>query len=176
MRRVDDQAALAALRENYHLPERYVLFVGNNNPRKNLGRMIQAFDWMKERTGLAHQLIIAGEQGWRFDRDKALNGVRHRDDVRFIGFVPDEDMPALYSGAGLFAFPTLYEGFGIPVIEAQRCGVPVVTSNVSALPEAAGNGALYADPYDVESISRAMEKIPAHRPLAGTMGKEEEPP
>ena len=140
MRRVENMVALAAVREKYGLPERYVLFVGNNNPRKNLARMIQAFDEMKERTGLGHQLIIAGEQGWRFDRDKALEGIKHRDDVRFIGFVPDEDMAALYTGAALFAFPTLYEGFGIPVLEAQQCGAPVVTSNVSALPETAGAG------------------------------------
>ncbi len=166
MRRVEDPAALAAVREKYALPERYVLFVGNNNPRKNLGRMIRAFDVMKERTGLGHHLIIAGEQGWKFDREKALEGVRHREDVRFIGYVPDEDMAALYTGAALFAFPTLYEGFGIPVLEAQRCGVPVVASNVSALPEAAGDGAVYADPYDVESVAHAMERVLEDKALA----------
>ena len=166
MRRVDDPAALAAVREKYGLPKRYVLFVGNNNPRKNLGRMIQAFDVMKERTGLDHQLIIAGEQGWRFDREKALSGIKHRDDVRFIGFAADEDMPALYSGAALFAFPTLYEGFGVPVLEAQKCGVPVVTSSVSALPEVAGDGAIYADPYDVKSMAEAMERVLEDKALA----------
>ena len=166
MRRVEDEAALNAVRERYRLPEQYVLFVGNSNPRKNLERRIRAFDQMKERTGLPHQLIIAGEQGWRFNRDKALEGIRHRDDVRFIGFVPDEDMPALYSGAELFLFATLYEGFGVPVIEAQRCGVPVVTSNVSSLPEIAGDGAVYADPYDVASMAEAMESILEDKPLA----------
>lgn len=169
MAKVTDPTALEAVRERYGLPERYVLFVGNNNPRKNLARMIQAFDRMKERTGLPHQLIIAGEQGWRFDRDKALEGVAHREDVRFIGFVPDEDMPALYSGAALFAFPTLYEGFGIPVIEAQRCGVLVVTSKVSALPEVAGDGAEYADPYDVESIAEAMRRVLEDKALAAEL-------
>ena len=171
MQRLEDEAALAAVRERYGLPERYVLFVGNSNPRKNLHRMIRAFDMMKERTGLPHQLIIAGEQGWRFDREVALSGVKHRDDVRFIGFVPDEDMPALYSGAALFAFPTLYEGFGIPVIEAQRCGVPVVTSNVSSLPEVAGDGAIFADPYDVESISRAIQSVLEDKPLAAELAE-----
>ena len=171
MRRVEDAATLAAVREKYHLPERYVLFVGNNNPRKNLARTIQAFDRMKERTKLAHQLIIAGEQGWRFDRNEALSGVRHREDVRFIGYVPDEDMPALYSGAALFAFPTLYEGFGIPVLEAQRCGVPVVTSDRTSLPEVAGDGAIYADPYDVESISGAMERVLKDKVLAAEQVK-----
>ena len=169
MRRVEDPTVLAAVREKYALPERYVLFVGNNNPRKNLGRMIRAFDVMKERTGLDHQLIIAGEQGWRFDREKALSGIKHRDDVRFIGFAADEDMPALYSAAELFLFATLYEGFGVPVIEAQRCGVPVVTSNVSALPEVAGDGAVLADPYDVKSISEAMQMVLEDRSLAAKL-------
>ena len=169
MERVEDAAALAAVRERYGLPERYVLFVGNSNPRKNLERMIQAFDMLKERTGLPHQLIIAGEQGWLFDRDKALEGVKHRDDVRFIGFVPDEDMPALYSGAELFLFVTLYEGFGVPVVEAQRCGVPVVTSNTSSLPEVAGDGAVLADPYDVESMAEAMQSVLEDRALAAEL-------
>lgn len=166
LNRVEDADALAAVGKRYELPEKYVLFVGNNNPRKNLERTIQAFDRMKERSGLPHQLIIAGEQGWKFDRERALEGVGHRAEVRFIGFVPDEDMPALYSGAELFVFPTLYEGFGIPVLEAQRCGVPVVTSNVSALPETAGAGAEYADPYDAESIADAMRRVLEDKNLA----------
>ncbi len=169
MRRVEDPAALAAVREKYALPERYVLFVGSNNPRKNLARMIRAFDRMKERTGFDHQIIIAGEQGWRFDRDKALEGVKHREDIRFIGFVPDGDMAALYSAAELFVFTTLYEGFGVPVLEAQRCGVPVVTSNVSALPEVAGDGAVYAEPYDVESIAGAMRSVLEDKALAAEL-------
>ena len=171
IKRAGDPAALAALREKYDLPERYVLFVGNSNPRKNLGRMIRAFAEMKERTGLDHRLVIAGEQGWRFDRDKALEGIRHREDIRFIGFVADEDMPALYTGAALFAFPTLYEGFGVPVLEAQRCGVPVMTSNVSALPETAGDGAIYADPYDVESMTAAMQRVLEDKALAAELVK-----
>lgn len=156
---VTDERSLFAAREKYGLPEKYILFVGNNNPRKNLERTIRAFDLMKERTGTEHKLVIAGEQGWRFDRERALEGVRHRDDVLFTGFAADEDMPALYSAASLFAFPTLYEGFGIPVIEAQRCGVPVVTSNASALPDVAGEGACLVDPGDVESICAGMTRV-----------------
>ena len=125
---VEDEKVLSEARAKYGLSERYILFVGNNNPRKNLQRTIRAFDRMKERTGLPHKLVIAGEQGWRFDRESALKGVTCREDVRFIGFVPDEDMSALYSAAQLFTFPTLYEGFGVPVLEAQACGVPVLTS------------------------------------------------
>ncbi len=163
---VEDEAALAAAREKYGLSERYILFVGNNNPRKNLKRTIRAFDRMKERTGLPHKLIIAGEQGWRFDRADALREIKHQGDVVFTGFVPDEDMPALYSAADLFAFPTLYEGFGIPVLEAQKCGTPVVTSDRSALPEVAGDSAELVDPYDVESIRAGMTKVLSQRSAA----------
>jgi len=153
------QDQIERLRQKYNLPERFVLFVGNSNPRKNLKRLIQAFDQAKTAKGLPHQLIIAGEQGWKFDRDQAVDGIRSRDSVRFIGFVPDEDMPALYSAASLFAFPTLYEGFGIPVLEAQACGTPVLTSKCSSLPEVGGNGAFYVDPYDVESIADGLQTL-----------------
>lgn len=169
MARVEDLGQLARLREQYALPEQFILFVGNANPRKNLERTIQAFDRFKENTNLPHQLVIAGEQGWRFDRKKALEKIRHRDAVRFIGFVPDEDMPALYSAASLFIFSTLYEGFGIPVLEAQACGVPVVTSTCSSLPEVAGDGAEYVDPYDVNSICAGIRRVLENPTLAGEL-------
>lgn len=166
MVRENDPDARVALRKKYSLPERFILFVGNNNPRKNLERIICAFDLLKERTGLSHKLVIAGEQGWKFDREKSLANVKHREEVLFIGFVSDDDMPTLYSGADLFVFPTLYEGFGIPIIEAQKCGTPVVTSNYSALPETAGNGAILVDPYDVESICAGMTRVLVDKDLS----------
>lgn len=156
MTRVSDEKTLSELKSKYNLPEKYILFVGNNNPRKNLERTIRAFDRMKQTTKLPHHLVIAGEQGWKFDRARSLKEVEYQAEVRFIDFVPDEDMPALYSAADLFVFTTLYEGFGVPVLEAQACGTPVVTSNVSALPEVVGDSAAMVDPYDVESISRAI--------------------
>lgn len=156
---VEDAAALLELRSKYGLPEKFILFVGNNNPRKNLERTIRAFDMMKERTCLPHKLVIAGEQGWKFDRDRALEGVRHTGEVIFTGFVPDEELPALYTAAELFVFPTLYEGFGMPVIEAQKCGTPVVTSNASAMPEVAGDSAELVDPRDEESICAGMLRV-----------------
>lgn len=166
---VEDLGQLTRLREKFSLPEQFILFVGNANPRKNLERTLQAFDRFKENTNLPCQFVIAGEQGWRFDRQKALESLRHRDSVRFIGFVPDEDMPTLYSAASLFIFSTLYEGFGIPVLEAQACGVPVVTSNCSSLPEVAGDGAEYVDPYDAESICAGMQRVLENPALAGEL-------
>lgn len=156
---VQDEAALAAVRKKYELPERFVLFVGNFNPRKNLERLMQAFDIMKEDSSLPQHLVIAGEQGWKFDKDKALSGIKHSEAIHFCGFVADEDMPALYSSADLFVFPTLYEGFGIPVLEAQSCGVPVLTSNCSSLPEVAGEAAVFVDPLCEQSIASGMRQV-----------------
>lgn len=163
--RVEEDTWLEKFRLSYSLPKPFVLFVGNNNPRKNLSRVIRAFDKAKERGGLSHELIIAGEQGWKFDPASALQGLKHPDSVRFIGFVPDEDMPALYSVAELFAFPTLYEGFGIPVLEAQACGTPVLTSRCSSLPEVGGEGALYVDPYDEEEMTDGILRLLLDRDL-----------
>lgn len=168
MRRVTDQQKLWAIREAYQLPEHFVLFVGNTNPRKNLKRIIQAFDEVKEQ-GFPHQLIIAGGQGWKFNRESVLSDIYHKEAVRFIGFVPDEDMPALYSAADVFLFPTLYEGFGIPVLEAQKCGTPVLTSNGSSLPEVGGDGALYVDPYSVEDIAKGLRCLLEDRELAAAL-------
>ncbi len=170
MQPIMDVARLANLREKYHLPEHLVLFVGNFNPRKNLERLIKGFDRAKEE-GIPHQLVIAGEQGWKFDRDRALQGTKHSKDIRFIGYVPDEDMPALYSAADLFVFPSLYEGFGIPVLEAQACGTPVLTSNSSALPEVGGEGAVFVDPYDTDDISGGMLRVLQSPGLAAHLTK-----
>jgi len=156
---VRDKEKLVAARRKYNLPERFVLFVGNFNPRKNLERLMQSFDWLKEQGKVPQDLVIAGEQGWKFDKVKALSGVKHSQNIHFCGFVSDEDMPALYAAADLFVFPTLYEGFGIPVLEAQSCGTPVVISNCSSLPEVAGEAAVYVDPYAVESIAEGMWKV-----------------
>lgn len=170
MARVEEQSVLAAVREKYGLDKPFVLFVGNSNPRKNLERLMQAFDLAKE-DGIDHQLIIAGEQGWKFDREEARKGLKHGEDVRFIGFVPDGDMPALYSAADLFAFPTLYEGFGIPVLEAQACGTPVLTSDCSSLPEVGGDAAVYVDPYDAASIRDGMLKLLSDKQYAAALAQ-----
>ncbi|MEN6635766.1 MAG: glycosyltransferase family 1 protein [Clostridiaceae bacterium] len=158
--RVEDQDALSQVREKYRLDQPYILFVGNANPRKNLARLIQAFDQAKEMGDFPYQLILAGEYGWKFDRHAAMADIKHAEDIRFLDFVADEDMPGLYSAASLFAFPTLYEGFGIPIIEAQQCGVPVLASNTSSLPEVGGaDSACYVDPQSVEDICRGMRQV-----------------
>ncbi len=159
MKRVTDQETLNSIRKKYRLDKEYMLFVGNFNPRKNLERLIKAYSLAKKEYNIPYLLVIAGQQGWKFDKEAALKNAICKEDIRFIGFVPDGDMPALYSGAAVFIFTTLYEGFGIPVIEAQKCGVPVLTSRVSALPETGGDAAVYVDPYDERDICRGMMRI-----------------
>jgi len=170
--RVTDERALDAIREKYALDKPYILFVGNANPRKNLDRLMRAFDLAKAQGDFPYQLILAGEYGWKFDRAAALSGLKHAASIRFLDFVSDEDMPQLYSAASLFAFPTLYEGFGIPMIEAQRCGVPVLASNVSSMPEVGGkDSAYYVDPESVEDISKGLRAVLLDQALAGQLVK-----
>lgn len=151
--------AQRALREKYSLPKRYFLFVGSCNPRKNLERLLRAFDRFKEETHEEHELVIAGAEGWRFDREGLLNTLHWADAIRFLGYVPETEKAALYSGAEAFLFPSLYEGFGIPVLEAHSCGTPVLTSDGSALRETGGEAALYVDPTDEDDILRGMETL-----------------
>ncbi len=165
IQRVDPSAAFETIRSKYGVRKQYILFVGNYNPRKNLDRLIRAFDRLAGETKNAYELVIAGGQGWKFSPEKTLADIKHKKAIRFIGYVPDEDMSMLYSAAEVFAFPTLYEGFGIPVLEAQKCGVPVLTSNTSALPDTAGEAALLVDPYDEQSIENGMRQLLTNQSL-----------
>ena len=131
----------------------YVLSVGTLQPRKNYVRLIRAFAKLSGGT----QLVIAGGKGWLYEEILAEAG-SHPDRVRVLGFVEDADLPALYRGASLFAFPSLYEGFGLPVLEAMACGAPVVCSDVSSLPEVAGQAALLVDPLNTDGLTAAMAR------------------
>ncbi len=131
----------------------YVLSVGTLQPRKNYVRLIRAFATLEPGT----RLLIAGGRGWLY-RDILTEAERHADRVGILGFVDDADLPALYRHAALFVFPSLYEGFGLPVLEAMACGVPVVCSNASSLPEVAGEAALLVDPHDSDGLARAMAR------------------
>ena len=147
------------VRHRYKLPERYILSVGSLEPGKNRTRLLLALRELR-REGFEHTLAVAGQPAWKYDEELALPerlGIVNA--VRFLGYVPDDDMPALYSGAVLLAFPSLYEGFGLPVLEAMACGTPVVTSKGSATEEVAGDAALLVDPHDRSSIAHAMQRL-----------------
>jgi glycosyltransferase involved in cell wall biosynthesis len=139
----------------------YLLAIGTLQPRKNYVRLIEAFaKIVNSQLSIANlQLVIAGGRGWMYDDVfAAVERFNVRDRVLFPSFVPDEDLPALYALASLLVFPSLYEGFGLPIAEAMACGTPVVTSNASSLPEVAGDAALYFDPRDTDAMADALRR------------------
>lgn len=150
-----DLKQLRAIKAKYHLKTRYLLSVGTQEPRKNLKRLIKAYLNLNLTDT---PLVIVGKFGWGDKTDPPPN-------VKLLGFVPDEDLVGLYSAAQAFIYPSLYEGFGFPVIEAMACGCPVVTSNCSSLPEISGQAALYVNPLSVTDISHALK-------LANELGSE----
>lgn len=148
-----------AVRSSYGVPDGYLLFVGSIEERKNLRRLLQACArlWAG---GEERPLLVVGARRWKYTRIlETVQDLNLESHVLFTGYVPDSDLPALYSGADLFVFPSLYEGFGLPPLEAMACGTPVVTSNVSSLPEVVGDAAIMVDPYDVQGLAAAMRKV-----------------
>lgn len=143
--------------KKYRIPEQYFLYIGTIEPRKNIERLIRAYALLcKENESIPH-LILAGRKGWLYEPIfTAVNSLRLEGKIHFLGYVASEDLPVLLSGAELFLFPSLYEGFGLPVLEAMACGVPVVTSNVASLPEVAGNAAVLVSPLDISSIKEGI--------------------
>jgi len=151
---------VARVRERYQLQDAFVLYAGNVKPHKNLERLIEAFSLVRRR-GLGNlKLVLIGDE---ISKYAALRRAVHRHQlhpyVRFIGFMPEETLAVMYRLAGVFVFPSLYEGFGLPPLEAMASGTPVVTSNVSALPEVAGDAALLVDPYDPVAIADAIHDV-----------------
>jgi glycosyltransferase involved in cell wall biosynthesis len=154
-----DGEAMAHLRQRYGLPNRYLLSVGSLEPGKNRARLIEAYSRLHHE-GIDVPLVVAGQRAWDYEGDfelvRSLGLDAH---VRFLGYVPDDDLPALYSGALLLAFPSLYEGFGLPVLEAMACGTPVLTSSVSATAEVAADAALLVHPLDVNALTSALGRM-----------------
>lgn len=151
------------LHKAYGIRDKYLLFIGTLEPRKNLIRLLEAFFQMLQRQpALAneYQLVLAGQAGWLYQ--EIFEEVRNRNlgkCVLFPGYVPAKDIPRLYANAEVFVYPSLYEGFGLPVLEAMASGTPVLTSNLSSLPEITGDAAALVDPNDEEGMSKALEKI-----------------
>jgi glycosyltransferase involved in cell wall biosynthesis len=147
---------LETVRQKYHLPQCYFLFIGTLQPRKNIARIVQAYrQWKAAHPHDPAELVLAGGKGWLFD-PTWVEGVQG---VHLTGYVDNADKGALYAGALALLFPSLYEGFGFPVIEAMHCGTPVIASNTSSLPELVGDAGLLVDPLSVEDIAAAMGKL-----------------
>jgi glycosyltransferase involved in cell wall biosynthesis len=162
--------ATAARLARYGLRGPYVLHVGKLQARKNIVRLLEAFHLMKRETGAPHVLALVGRKTWTSDDvQPTIDRLGLAPHIVHLGHVDDEDTPYLYSGASVLAYPSLYEGFGLPVIEAMACGTPVVTSDTTSLPEVAGGAALLVDPYRVESIAEALRRVVTDEALAASM-------
>jgi len=156
------QTEIAAARQKYRLPQHAILYVGTIEPRKNLITLLDAYVQMLRQHAVADdtKLVIVGRKGWLYEPFfRRLHELGLEGQVIFPGFVADKDLPAIYAAADVFVFPSLYEGFGLPVLEAMACGAPVVCSNSSSLPEVAGDAALQFAPTDVASLAAALQRI-----------------
>ena len=164
-----DPSYCQAVLNHYGIETPYILFVGSLEARKNLPRLLEAYALLLQALP-GWKLVLVGARKWKASPIfAAVERLRLEPHVVFTGFVAEEDLPALYTGASLFAFPSLYEGFGLPVLEAMACGTPVVTSHSSALPEVAGDAALLVDPADATAMATAMQLILAEPGLASEM-------
>jgi glycosyltransferase involved in cell wall biosynthesis len=154
---INDQDRINSVKARYGIANKYILHVGSLNPRKNISRLIEAYNRLPQSLREEHQLVLVGKRGWRADEILAKVKELHLENrVIFTGFVKDDDLPLLMNASSLLTFPSLYEGFGIPPLEAMACGTPVVASNTSSIPEVVGDAALLFDPYNVEEMTEAM--------------------
>jgi glycosyltransferase involved in cell wall biosynthesis len=166
-----DPEHFAAMQQRYRLPAQYLLFVGTLEPRKNLTTLLHAYAMLRaEWPGEDLKLVVAGRTGWLYtDIFDTVKTLALDEEVIFTGFVDDEDLPDLYRGAQLFVFPSLYEGFGLPILEAMASGVPVITSATASMPEVAGDAAILIDPHDSEAIAEGMAQVLAEDRLRQAM-------
>jgi glycosyltransferase involved in cell wall biosynthesis len=163
-----------AFRAAQHLPDRFVLYLGTLEPRKNVDGLVQAYARWRERDATAPPLIVAGAKGWYYDTIFELIKSRKLEQaVRLPGYIPQESLPLWYNAASLFVYPSHFEGFGLPVLEAMACGTPVITSTVSSLPEVTGTDgvARLVDPGDTEALAGALAEVMAQGDLRMAMGQ-----
>ena len=157
---IEDAEALARVRERYRLDDPFLLSVGTLEPRKNLIALMEAYAALRRAGGFEHRLVVAGGKGWRYEgiftcvQELALEG-----DVTFLGYVPEQDLPALYCLADALVFPSVYEGFGLPPLEAMACGTPVIASDSSSLPEVIGDAGLMVPADDRDALAEAIGRL-----------------
>lgn len=153
-----DKKELLAIKQKYNLPENYIFFIGGITPLKNFSNIIRAFKIIKNKIPI--KLVIVGFKRWKYASDfELISKLKLKDDVINLGFVPDDDLPYLYSAAQCLLFPSLYEGFGIPILEAHASRCPVICSNTGCTPEVSGKAALLVNPYDYKEIAKAVFDI-----------------
>ena len=153
---INNQTRLSQVKEKYETGQEYILYVGNVKPHKNISRLLKAFSMVNRNS----KLIIVGKRNKVYDEvHKIIKEYQLKDKVVFTEFVPDEDLLLLYNAATVFVYPSLYEGFGLPPLEAMACGTPVITSNVSSLPEVVGDAAITIDPYDIDELVNEINNV-----------------
>jgi len=156
---VDDQDFIKKVKEKYGLKKPFYFFLSNLRIHKNVERMVKAFEILRDQ-GLDVQLLVVGKPDPRYlEALESIENSKYRSDIVRPGFVPDDEVAVFYTEAVAFVYPTLYEGFGLPGLEAMSCGLPVIASEASCLPEVLGEGVLYFDPYDPNEIAGAMRQI-----------------
>ncbi len=169
----NEMEKLKNIREKYNLPEKYILYLGTIEPRKNIIGLIKAFELFKRNYSLLtthYSLVIAGSKGWLYeDIFFAARNSSVKDDIIFTDFVADEDKVYLYKSASLFVYPSFYEGFGFPPLEAMALGVPVITSDCSSLPEVVGEAGLMVNPYNIGRLAWAMNEVLSNEELREKM-------
>lgn len=158
-RPLDRAASRAEVEKRYGVSGPFILYVGRVQARKNVPRLVEGFAQLKQR-GAAHKLLIVGPKDYQFDQLlRTIERTQAAQDIVFTGYVPAEELPVLFNAGELFVYPSLFEGFGLPVVEAMACGTPVITSRGSSLEEVAGDAAWLIDPYETESLTAGLEKL-----------------
>jgi len=159
---IKDEEELQRVRQTYGIEGEYMLSVGAIQPRKNLGRLVAAYSHLRgaKPEGKLPKLVLAGKCAWLYDETlRAIKELELSDSIILTGYVPESDLPALYSGALCFIYPSYFEGFGLPPLEAMQCGVPVIVGDRTSLPEVVGDAAVLVDPFDVHALAAAIEKV-----------------
>lgn len=165
---VPTSSQISSILKKYRIPRKYILSVCTLEPRKNIKTLIQAFEKMKARHD--YSLVLVGMTGWKQSEFlSSLTETAIKERIIFTGYVPDADLAALYGGASIFVYPSLYEGFGLPVLEAMQCACPVITSSTSSIPEVVGNAAIMVDPYKVNDLVNALDRVLADGKLRKTL-------
>jgi len=157
---VDEREKVDEVKKKYGIPEKFILYVGAIQPRKNIDGLLKACEMLREKYGVERKLVIVGKEAWLYsDIIKSMKDVKHPEEIIYTGYVPDEELPLLFNAAELFVCPSFYEGFGLVVLEAMACGTPVITSNVSSLPEVIGDAGIMIDPHNCEELAQAMHRV-----------------
>lgn len=144
----------------YKLPNSYILYLGTLEPRKNIINIIKSFEKYKKENKSKIQLVLVGKKGWKYEKIfQAYEESPYKEEIKILGYIDEKDKVLLYKNAKVFLYPSFYEGFGMPILEAMAAGTPVITSNISSLPEVAGNAAILVNPYDINEILDAMREV-----------------